>query len=85
MDIVQATRDASLFQFGVSTRAAIMFQRALKAYALLQEREFVNEDDVKTIAPHVLLHRLRFQGGIRNSEEAFNEFLAPHIEKLVRS
>ncbi len=84
VNIVQATRDSSLFQFGVSTRAALMLQRALQGFALVNERTFVDEDDLKTLAPHVLLHRMRFQGGVQDIRGAFDEFLAPHIEELVR-
>ena len=29
-----------------------------KAYALLQERDFVTPDDIKTVAPFVMHHRL---------------------------
>ncbi|MCB0329096.1 MAG: MoxR family ATPase [Bdellovibrionales bacterium] len=82
--IVQATRDSSLFQFGVSTRAALMLQQALRSWAIVQGRTFADEDDLKFLAPHVLLHRMRFQGGIRNERESFDEFMAPFLEQLIQ-
>jgi MoxR-like ATPase len=84
VDIVQATRKSSLFQFGASTRAALMVQQALRGHAIVHGRSFADEDDLKAILPHVLLHRLRFQGGVRNSAEAFQEFIAPYLEQLIR-
>src|SRR5690606_19013744 len=73
VSIVQATRNSNLFQFGVSTRAALMLQQALRGWAVVQGRSFVDEDDLKFVAPHVLLHRMRFQGGIRDTRAAFDE------------
>lgn len=85
VDIVQATRDNPLLQFGASTRAAIMLQEATKAWALVNGRDHVNEDDLKFIAPFVLLHRLRFHGGAGEPVQALYELLEPHLERLVAS
>jgi MoxR-like ATPase len=83
--IVQATRNNSLLQFGVSTRAAIMLQRALRAYALVQGRDHATEDDLKHIAPFVLLHRMRFHGGVVSPEEGLAEIMAEPMEELISS
>ena len=85
VQIVQSTRGNPLLQFGASTRAAIMFRRALGAWALNEGRDYVTEDDVKFLAPFVLLHRLRFHPGAGDPEQAFNELIRPHIETLVRA
>jgi MoxR-like ATPase len=45
-------------QFGASPRATIYMTVAAKAWALLQGRAFVTPEDVKSIAPDVLRHRL---------------------------
>lgn len=82
--IVQATRANPLLQFGASTRAAIMLKQALAAWALTEERDYVNEDDLKFIAPFVLQHRLRFHPGAGDPDTAFAELLAPHVERLVQ-
>ena len=84
VSIVQATRDSSLFQFGVSTRAALMLQQALRSWAIVQGRTYADEDDLKFLAPHVLLHRMRFQGGIRDQRSSFDEFMAPFLEELIQ-
>lgn len=82
--LVQATRGNPLVQFGASTRAAIMLQEASKAWALLRGRDYATEDDLKHIAPFVLLHRLRFHGGAGEPERALEELAAPHLERLIR-
>lgn len=83
VNIVQETRTNPLFQFGASTRAALMFQKALSAFALVQGREYVTEDDVKYLAPFVLLHRVRMSPGAGQAQSAFDEFLKPHVERLI--
>ena len=81
--IVQASRNNPVLQFGASTRAAIMLKKTLGAWALMQERDYVTEDDLKLLAPYVLQHRLRFHPGAGDPEEAFRELIRPHIEKLI--
>ncbi|MEZ4754947.1 MAG: MoxR family ATPase [Bdellovibrionota bacterium] len=83
VDIVQATRNNPQLQFGASTRAAIMMQNALRAWALVNHKDYVDEDDLKTLAPYVLSHRLRFHGAAGSPEEALLELMTPHLEKLI--
>jgi len=85
VDIIQATRNNPLLQFGASTRAAIMLQRAVKAWALVSGRDFANEDDLKFITPFVLLHRLRFHAGAGSPKDSLREIVEPQIEKLIAS
>jgi MoxR-like ATPase len=64
--LVLATRDAAkhdgsldgMVRYGASPRATINLTLAAKGYALLQGRAFVTPQDVKTIAPDVLRHRI---------------------------
>jgi MoxR-like ATPase len=84
VSIIQATRNNPLLQFGASTRAAIMLQEAAKAWALVCGRDYADEDDVKFMAPFVLLHRLRFHGGAGEPRDALETLMAPAIEQLVR-
>jgi MoxR-like ATPase len=85
VDICQATRNNPLIQFGASTRAALMLQAAIQAWALISRRDFATEDDLVAMAPLVLLHRLRFHAGAGEPEKALRELMAPHLERLVRS
>lgn len=83
VDLVQSTRGNPAIQFGASTRAALMLQQALRAWALVNDRDYANEDDLKFIAPFVLLHRLRFHGG--NDAERFAQLLNNAVESVVRA
>lgn len=56
--ITQQTRFSQAIQLGASPRASICILQGAKAYALLQGRDFVTPDDIKTIVPPVLEHRL---------------------------
>ena len=66
VDIVFASRNpkdyqidiASYIQFGASPRATIFLSLAARAYAFLQGRAYVTPQDVKTVAPDVLRHRI---------------------------
>ena len=66
VDIVFATRNpteynipiSNLIHFGASPRATIFLSMAARAYAFLQGRAYVIPQDIKTIAPAVLRHRV---------------------------
>jgi MoxR-like ATPase len=56
--IARATRESPSLILGVSPRGSTMLLHAAKAWAWLAGREFVTPDDVKTIAPPALRHRI---------------------------
>jgi len=45
-------------QFGASPRATIFLSLAARAYAFLHGRAYVTPQDIKTVAPNVLRHRI---------------------------
>lgn len=92
VDIVMATREPAeyglssmenLIQVGGSPRATISLTRAAKAQAFLRGRGYVTADDIKSIAYHVLRHRLiltyEAEAENLNSEDVIKEVLN-HIE-----
>ena len=83
VNIVQSTRDNPSLQFGVSTRAALMLQRALLAWAVIEKRDYVNEDDLKYLSPFVLMHRMKFHPGAGSPEEVFSSLVDSQLEALV--
>ncbi len=67
LDIVFATRQpkkykldelSSFIQYGASPRASIYLTIASKAYAFVQGRGYVTPQDVKSIGPDILRHRV---------------------------
>ncbi len=56
--IARATREHGSVTLGASPRAAVSLLFASEAYALLQGRDFVTPDDVKTMAMPCLRHRV---------------------------
>jgi MoxR-like ATPase len=81
VDLVYATRRPDEFgldlgpfiQLGASPRATIFLARAARAQALLDGRAYVTPQDVKSIAPDVLRHRIAV------SYEAEAEEITPSI------
>jgi MoxR-like ATPase len=67
-NIVWATRKNTDIILAASTRSGIIFLKCLKAYALVNGRTYVIEDDVKELAQPVLHHRLIY----RNKEAKAN-------------
>ncbi|NEO85606.1 MAG: MoxR family ATPase [Spirulina sp. SIO3F2] len=61
--LVRASRTDDDITLGVSPRGTIALQRAVQAYALLEQRDYAIPDDVKALAPQVLAHRLIPNGG----------------------
>ncbi|WP_019636713.1 AAA family ATPase [Paenibacillus fonticola] len=58
LSIVRRTREHDAVMLGASPRASLAFVMAVKAYAFLQERDYVLPDDIKTLASYVLSHRI---------------------------
>ena len=58
VDLLEFTRTDSRVELGASPRAGLMLFRAAKALAALDGRDHALPDDVKTLAPAVLTHRL---------------------------
>ncbi len=86
VDIVQATRTpgeyrldlAHLIEYGASPRATIALTLGAKAYAFLQGRGYVTPQDVKTIGPDVLRHRL-----ITSYEAEAEEYTSDDLVKQI--
>ncbi|MCI7795417.1 MAG: AAA family ATPase [Lachnospiraceae bacterium] len=71
MDIVEKTRTESRFVTGVSTRGAIALYKASQAMAALAGRGYVIPEDVLSVAPYVLSHRI-ISKGAESFEDAKN-------------
>ena len=66
IEIVLATREAERYgedlagwiQYGGSPRASMALDRCARAYAWINDRDFVTPEDIQIIAPDVLRHRI---------------------------
>lgn len=58
VSVCRATRNHPDIELGASPRATMALYRTCQALAALRGRDYVLPDDVKTMAPYVLTHRL---------------------------
>jgi len=63
VDVIRGTRNHASLEVGASTRAGTMLATAVRAFAVLQGRDFVIPDDVKFLALPVLRHRVMLSPG----------------------
>lgn len=77
--LVRATRDWHGIEVGAGPRGSLSLLRAAKAHALMQGRHFVIPDDIKTMAPSVLRHRIRLTAELEiegiNSAQVISELI----------
>ena len=57
-DLVDATRQNPHVAVGASPRSAILWLKAAKAMAYVEQRDYVIPDDIKRVGPPLLRHRL---------------------------
>ncbi|MFD2924587.1 AAA family ATPase [Halobacillus naozhouensis] len=74
VELVTGTRKHNGVYLGVSPRGSIALMKAAKAYAFIQDRDYVIPDDIKYLAPYVLAHRM-----ILTSESKFEGSTAEDI------
>ena len=67
LNIVAGTRDHQELSLGASPRGAIALLRAAQGLALCDGRDYTVPDDVKSLAPAVLAHRVICRGPLRDS------------------
>jgi len=82
-NIVWATRKNPDIVLAASTRSGIIFLKCLKAYALVNGRTYVIEDDIKNLSQPVLHHRLIY----RNKEAkagALNNIVLAEMDRLSK-
>ncbi len=68
MDIIAATRSSAEIRVGASTRGAIALYEAAQVYAAFSGRDYVLPEDVKTLAPCILAHRLNYRALLHPGE-----------------
>jgi len=81
-NILEHSRNHPMIALGASTRAGIIFIKCLKAYALINGRAFVTENDLSDLTHPVLQHRLLFKSrdGLENG---LQEILSNELKNLA--
>jgi len=68
LDLVEATRESDELHLGVSPRGALALTQASQASALLNGRDYVTPDDVKTLFLPVCAHRVISKTYLHNGD-----------------
>lgn len=82
-NIVRATRNHPDVVLGASTRSGITFLKCLKAFALVNGRNFVTEDDLQHLTSAVLDHRLIYRTK-DGKQKALASILDREMDKLSK-
>ena len=77
LNVVHATRESGELAYGVSTRGALLWYRAVQALAFLDRREFVIPDDAKSIAVAVIAHRVQTKSFLQVGQRK-------EVEEIIR-
>ena len=80
--VVRATREAASLTLGASPRAGVALLKAARAAALVAERDFVIPDDVKSLAPAVLRHRIMVAPELELEGVTPDQALSSILEKV---
>jgi MoxR-like ATPase len=81
--LVQSTRHHPEIALGCSTRGGITFIKCLKAWALVNQRDYVIEDDMRSLAQPVMHHRLIFRNR-EASRTALQQLVDAEVNKLSK-
>jgi len=84
LDIIHATREHPDLTLGASTRGALTFYRAVQSFALVEGRDYVIPDDVKSLAVPVLAHRVVCGGMIREGHRARSQAIIEQVLSTTR-
>lgn len=91
LDIVFATRNpaayklaelSSLIQYGASPRATLYLTLAAKAYAFINHRGYVTPQDIKSIGPDVLRHRIIISYEAEAEEKTSEDIIKRIFEEI---
>jgi MoxR-like ATPase len=81
--IVSATRDHPQIQVGASPRGGLALVQLARGQALLQMREFVTPDDVKSVAVAALAHRITLRPELWVRQVRADEVIAQLLNSVA--
>jgi len=80
--VARATREHDEIQLGASPRATMALFQSAQAWAAIKGRDYVLPDDIKTLAPHVLTHRLMISPQAQLRGRQPSELVADIVESV---
>jgi MoxR-like ATPase len=83
VQLVRATRETAGIARGAGPRGSIALLRTAKALALLEGRDFITPDDVRTTLPGVLRHRIALTADRQIEGRTPDELLLAVIESVA--
>ncbi|CAN7385130.1 MoxR family ATPase [Phenylobacterium sp. LjRoot164] len=83
VDLIRATRESADIETGASPRAGAMLALASRAHAALDGRDYVIPDDVKTLAPPALRHRVILSPAAEIEGRRVDQVLAALIDQVA--
>ena len=81
--LIRATRQHSGITLGASVRSGITLLKCLKAYALVNGRNYVVEDDLTNLIKPVIQHRLIFKNKSAE-EDALDSIVKGEVKRLAK-
>jgi MoxR-like ATPase len=83
VNISAATRKHRGIELGASPRASLMLIKAARAYALINGRSYIIDQDIVDIAPPVVAHRLRLKALKLDAEALIRELTLDALQKIT--
>lgn len=80
VDIAEATRNHPDINLGISPRGTMALAAMTKSHALMEGRSYATPDDVLTVAPYTLSHRISLTGDARFAGKTTESVL----EEIIR-
>ena len=85
VDISRALREDERVLQGNSTRSMVLLLPALQVLAALRGRSFVSAEDIETLLPRVLGHRIELAPGVADLSKVLKDCMREPMEVLARA
>ena len=85
VDISRRLREDERVLQGNSTRSMVLMLPALQVLATLRGRDYVSADDIETLLPRVLEHRVELAPGVSDFGRVLRDCMQEPMEQLARA
>ena len=76
------TSKIPLLSYGASTRAGLALIRAGQVLALLEDRDYVSPDDIKSLTPDILRHRIGLSYEWQRQNKSTDDIISAILEEV---